>query len=375
MSADAHERQLDILRQELQVAIEIELATIPPYLTALFSIPQGANRESQTVIRNVVMEEMLHMTLAANVLNAVGGAPLVGRQHHVPGYPTNLPWHRKGFVVGLAPFSKDQVGTFRTIETPEESHPLRERPHLMSEVHAAEGPARVPGPPPEPRGYDTIGEFYAALIGRLHWLVAVMGPHAIFTGRRERQVDAEQYYGGGGRLVAVHDLRTAVRALNEIVHQGEGTYTSIWDGSREQAIPRQPAHFYLFDEIVQGRYYTTGDKARHPTGDPLHVDWETVYHSSANPKAPAYQRAYPDIAAKLRAFDDIYFDLLDEIGKAFNGEPQRLRKAVTGMYELRYSALELMRIPDPMHPGHSVGPSFGSLPPTPAVRSNFWMSG
>jgi hypothetical protein len=367
-------RELDILKRELQVAIEIELATIPPYLTALFSLPDGSNRESQVIVRNVVMEEMLHMTLAANVLNAIGGTPRVGRHHHVPGYPTNLPWHSKGFAVGLAPFSKSQVQTFCRIETPEEDHPLRGQQDLLDAERAEKhGPVAVEGPPPEPRNYTSIGEFYAALIGRLHWLVAEMGPAAIFTGPRERQVDAEEYYGGSGHIVAVHDLASAVRALKEIVHQGEGTYTSVWEGSREKAIPKQPAHFYLFDEIVQGRYYKTGDKPHHPKGEPLHVAWNTVYRSSPNPKAQRYQRAYPEIAEKLRAFDEVYLELLDEIGRAFNGEPGRLRTAVKQMYELRYSAVELMRIPDPMHPGHSVGPSFGSLPPKPAVSHDFWL--
>lgn len=60
------------LHRHLQWALQVEHTTIPPYLCALHSIPDGYNVEAATVIRSVVMEEMLHMTLVANVLNAVG---------------------------------------------------------------------------------------------------------------------------------------------------------------------------------------------------------------------------------------------------------------------------------------------------------------
>jgi hypothetical protein len=39
----------------------------------------------------VVIEEMLHMTIAANVLNAVGGHPAIDRPDFVPNYPEDLP--------------------------------------------------------------------------------------------------------------------------------------------------------------------------------------------------------------------------------------------------------------------------------------------
>ena len=44
-----------------------------------------------TTIKGVVIEEMLHMTIAANVLNAVGGHPAIDRPDFVPNYPQDLP--------------------------------------------------------------------------------------------------------------------------------------------------------------------------------------------------------------------------------------------------------------------------------------------
>jgi hypothetical protein len=60
---------LPFLRQLLQQAIEVEHSTIPLYLTALYSIVDSGSFAAQAV-RGVVIEEMLHMTAAANVLNA-----------------------------------------------------------------------------------------------------------------------------------------------------------------------------------------------------------------------------------------------------------------------------------------------------------------
>jgi hypothetical protein len=44
-----------------------------------------------STIKGVVIEEMLHMTIAANVLNAVGGHPAIDRPDFVPNYPEDLP--------------------------------------------------------------------------------------------------------------------------------------------------------------------------------------------------------------------------------------------------------------------------------------------
>src|SRR5580700_11430191 len=65
------------LRSALQNAIELEHSTIPPYLYALYSLKPGTNKEIAAIIRSVVLEEMLHMALVCNVLNAVGGSPLI----------------------------------------------------------------------------------------------------------------------------------------------------------------------------------------------------------------------------------------------------------------------------------------------------------
>src|SRR5215471_9110418 len=93
------------LREHLQWAIALEHATIPPYLCALYSIRDGHNEEAAEVIRSVFMEEMLHLTLAANILNAVGGEPRIDTPAMLPSYPMYLPHSNRAFLVSLQKFS------------------------------------------------------------------------------------------------------------------------------------------------------------------------------------------------------------------------------------------------------------------------------
>ncbi|NEO96090.1 MAG: hypothetical protein F6K56_40470, partial [Moorea sp. SIO3G5] len=79
------------LYTHLQAALELEHSTIPPYLTALYSIQPNSNQTIAEIIFSVVREEMLHMVIVANVLNAIGGSPQVNKPEFIPTYPGNLP--------------------------------------------------------------------------------------------------------------------------------------------------------------------------------------------------------------------------------------------------------------------------------------------
>ena len=85
----------------LYVAMQLEHATIPPYLMGLYTIKPGTNQDAAMNIREVVVEEMLHLTLAANILNAVGGTPDLTCPGFVPTYPARLPDGENDFTVSL----------------------------------------------------------------------------------------------------------------------------------------------------------------------------------------------------------------------------------------------------------------------------------
>ena len=88
--------------------MQLEHGTIPPYLTALYSMHPGTNSDAFHVIRVVVVEEMLHLTLAANIMNAVGGTPDLTRPDFVPNYPAYLPDGETDFQVDVEAFSRER---------------------------------------------------------------------------------------------------------------------------------------------------------------------------------------------------------------------------------------------------------------------------
>src|SRR5262245_18731904 len=109
---------LESLRQHLQTAIELEHSTLPPYLCALYSIVEGSNDEARATLQSVALEEMLHLTLAANVLNAIGGQPVLDYPRLLPGHPTTLPHSDGSIVLSLQPFSKAAIEGFMAVERP-----------------------------------------------------------------------------------------------------------------------------------------------------------------------------------------------------------------------------------------------------------------
>ena len=125
---------VDDLHRYLHAALQLEHATIPPYLTALYSIHPGTNSDAFHVLRVVAVEEMLHLTLAANLLNAVGGTPDLTRPGFVPKYPTYLPDGETDFEVSRQRFSPAGLETFLNIERPEAP------PDAGSGLIAVEGP-------------------------------------------------------------------------------------------------------------------------------------------------------------------------------------------------------------------------------------------
>lgn len=328
---------IESLRHHLQVALRVEQATIPPYLCALYSIPDGANREASDVIRSVVMEEMLHMTLVANLLNAVGGTPVIADPSFPLEYPGYLPHSSRAFQVQLAPFSESALETFLRIERPAESDA-----------------------PPEPREWQTLGQFYKAVSDGLEYLVETLGPDAVFTGSASRQVPSGRwYYGGGGDSIAVDSLTTARQAIGEVVEQGEGFSGKVGDGDDE------PAHYFRFAELKAARRYRLDDDPdKPPTGEEIPIDWSRVSPMKANPKARDYVDR-PGIHGMMVRFNQTYTRLLRQLQIAFTGTPDALFQAAPLMYELRYQAQALMRVPTGDPDGTTVGPSFEFDPDTP----------
>jgi Ferritin-like len=348
--AAAPDWSLHDLHEHLQAAVELELLVIPPYLCALYSLMPGTNLEASLVIRSVVVEEMLHMILAANVLNAVGGKPAIGEGGWAPRYPARIPYHQGHFAVHLRPYDDRALDAFLAIENPS---------------YFPQKPAKPPRDAGIPRllmlgeaTYPTIGAFYDAIRAGLTRLVEKLGHDAVFTGHRNRQVGPEHYYASGGRAHVVHDLKTADAAIDEIVEQGEGEVTLPPAGEKFDE-DRDLAHYYRFDELRQGRRYRPSDEPTKPTGEPIRLDRKGVYPMKPNLRAseigdPGLRRAVDDC-------NEVWSRLLRQLEVALTGSPGELREAVGTMLELKYRSVDLMRIPLPDGRGKNAGPTFEYL--------------
>ncbi|HWC68063.1 MAG TPA: ferritin-like protein [Acidimicrobiales bacterium] len=323
---------LEALRGALQTALQLEHATIPPYLCALYSIRPGRNVEAAAVIESVVMEEMLHMVLVANVLNAIGAEPAIDRPDFVPRYPATLPHSDGRVIVRLQRFSPAAVDCFLRIERPE--------------------PVTAP---PRAEGYHTIGQLYAAIeLG----LQVVSAQRQIFTGDRERQIAGnDRVYGMAGGPVLVDDLASALHALSIVVDQGEGIDHTIHDGDAPLGEPPMLAHYYRFDEIARERHYRPSDTPRTgPTGPPLPVEYDSVWPMRTDPRASELPPG-SDVRGMTDSFNAVYTELLRQLHRGLNGEPDQLGTAVGSMWALRWQAEALLRVPLDST-GDTAGPTF-----------------
>ncbi len=298
------------------------------------------------------------------MLNAIGGEPSINAPRFVPDYRNrDVPGardHRTGvegaalpiitehtdppFRVSLEKFSPDAIATFMRIEQPD---------------------------PPKyanPENPDTIGEIYLAIENALRNLdyEARQRGENLFDGDPSKQIQPDTfYYGGGGKVIVVCDLDSALGALEQIVEQGEGyevkDHTTIWDGDhRRFGQEEEVAHYYRFQEIHLGRQYQHGDtKASGPTGEALEVEWDKVYNMRRNPKIELYKEG-SELRRKSVEFSRCYTQLLDGLHVSFNGEPHRLIEAVGLMYDLKYQAVALMKIP--VGDGQTAGPTFQRWP-------------
>jgi len=296
---------LESLREHLQWAIELEHSTIPPYLCALYSIEPGRNLQAIEVISSVVVEEMLHLTLAANLLNAVGGRPQLAISKMLPGYPRPLPHSDRSFEISLFRFGPEVIESFLKIEKPS---PQCDHP--------------------EADNYETIGQFYQAIERGFRELSATLGEANVFCGDPARQVTDQHFYSGGGQIVSVDNLVNALAALEEIVEQGEGAaHSQVWDRDSDVFHPErdQVAHYYRFQELKLGRRYRRGDTPRSGlTGDPISIDWDAVRPMRTNPRTADHVVGSP-IRLAQEEFNHSYCGLLRSLEEVLQRRPADAR--------------------------------------------------
>jgi len=328
------ERALAELKSHLQVAVEIELATLPVYLYTYYSINRTPDDfptthvtrfadEAGGLIMSVAVEEMLHMSLASNILYSLGQEPQLYGKSPWP-YPSNLPGHAylgpdgKPMQIPLAPFSLEQMWKFLEIEYPA----------TMDAI-------------PQPGDWTTIGQVYSYV--RCIILSKYIEDADFTQGAMINQVQSGNYspnnidtvypngsfnktcpvppptagsaatvaefssrsdsHAGGAELLTVNSKESALLGIQTIDAQGEGYDFTRFDDPSQQEL----SHYYKFLTLqsnLEG-YDPSHEKIpqSNPTPPPAaattitNTDLATfVYDYPYNPVAANYEPGYKDCA-------------------------------------------------------------------------------
>jgi len=308
---------LEILKQHLQTAMMLELSTLPPYLCAYWSI-YGTSQNAENVkkyILSVVQEEMLHMAMACNILNAIGGNPVLNDASKLPSFPCPLPGHSKtnnAFRVELNKCCPQSIDTFLKIELPGE---------MFGDKHHEDG-------------WCTIGEFY----DEIETLIKseTLDDSDFNHGRQI----GNNYNPAKGILYEVHSRDEALKALDEIIDQGEGHSGKMYDKDH------QLTHYWKFKSVL----------------DLMENDlWDyksEVYDMASNPD----ESLFSEEAKKLNEqFNASWSLLLEEMHAAFNSLNPSMDKSIDAMFVLKKYAVDLMQIPLLNGQGNA-GPTFKYFP-------------
>jgi hypothetical protein len=322
-------------RAMLQKAIGVEFGTLPPYLYALYSIKPGTNAEAAQRIKSIAMQEMVHMCLACNILNALGGKPVLHPQKYPGPLPADIgPEGGEPLTLHLYPFSVEAMEQGMAIEQPEEVPDIPIQQHLAA---ALEGKS------------VTIGHFYRILDAFLSTL-----PPTDWTPGRNQIVD-NQFL--AGQILAVNNYPAAHKAIREIVSEGEGSQK----GTKVNPLDFQNevAHYYRFGEIFHDKVLT---KADNPTGyawgpAKLGVDWSGAYPAINDPGAHDFSRDSPAAQAAQAACNAAFTAMVVALQRAVNGQDGALGEAVRMMFHLRVAAQHAFTVPL-AHPARVAGPGF-----------------
>ena len=197
----------------LQHSVDLELWTLPLYLTALYSIKGLKDLNSRNysstakLIASVATQEMLHLEIACNLCNAMGYSPVFSKPVYENGIPflkpdaAHLPDDIKNFVVQTGSLNENTLKLFCAIELPE---PKTHRAWNDDET------------------FDSIGHLYESIYIaiNLHW-------EKCFVGEANNKCQNSNFnfvhqQQGLGLSQTINSIEEAHAAIEAIIEQGEG---------------------------------------------------------------------------------------------------------------------------------------------------------
>lgn len=313
---DVEEGIRRLIVESLHNAVRLEFATIPLYLTALWSILDQAHPIAKSV-RAVAHEEMLHLSLLCNLLVGLGEEPqLTGSM--VPRFPAPLPGGlHPELTLQLEGYCARSLDLFMEIERPEELIPI-------------DG---IDQDGDFPQDDQTIGNFYDELLDLFEKL--------------DPKLDTSRQIAGPFTWFVLTDTADAKKAIGLIMAQGEGA-----KGMPYARYPKYLSHYYRFKALSLGRSLNwNADKKCLEPGEvyaPLSV------LTLAPPPSAGYGLAAPSEAQKLsQRFDRTFSEMVRLLESSWkDGGDAALIRAFERMFDLGIIARSLMQIPTPDGRGH-----------------------
>ncbi len=410
------------LQNDLQTAVEIELATIPIYLYTYYSLIRN-NESGETIsdaqlfankaggiIMSVAVEEMLHMSLSSNVLWSMGVMPqLYGKAP--ASYPTGLPYHnpqgpagpdgKTAVQIPLAKLGFEQLWHFLQIEYPEQWNA-----------------------PPQDSNWDTIGQFYSyircllstqflddsdfqrgsvehaiqpynyspnnvdtvypsagfdpwnpAPPATVSWADSVQGAAAaaVFP-------DADDSHAGATQLIAIRSIQDAATAIDTICDQGEGVpIPDIGPSPDDDPSKDEESHYVKFLTLQAqfADYHGTAEVRPPQPPAPADViqpamtqqallDAGVLVNMPDSPRADAYPDYYRDIANFCSACFQ-YMLVMTETVYLVPPEKQKLffneglHRSMIWVLDKYIRTIRQIPIPSGDYAGTMMGPTFENV--------------
>ncbi len=336
-------------------ASELEHGIMCQYLYAAFSLKQSEDEsltkeEAEAVnrwrkhIAHIATQEMLHLSLVQNLLSAIGAAPHLSR----PNFPQPARHYPAGVNLALLPFGEDALRHFMFLERPE-GMDIEDVAGMAAFSRAA--PAMQAGEI-VPRGQDfaTVGHLYRSIEQGFAHLAEKYGAEQLFAGPPQAQATEADF--GWPELVAVTDVASAQRAIDEILEQGEGP-RGHWTN----------AHFGQFVEILDE--YTALREANPAFEAVRPVVPVNVRPAERDTDIPLVSD--PVTSRVMDLFNVSYEILLLMLQRFFartEETPAQLKALADGTIALMFGAIKplgnlVTRLPaGPEYPGRTAGPSF-----------------
>jgi len=288
----------------LAEACELEHALCCSYLYAAFSIKkdihEGITWEQQQQTRlwasrlyHVAAQEMLHLSQAWNIMNAVGGAPYYGRPEFpqpAKHFPLNVP-------LSLRKFDVSTMERFLVYEKPESAH-FEESSFSRLKLWPIE----------EEFKYETVGELY----GEVASIIKNSNEDNLFIGENDLQADQKliDFYD----IIHVSDKETAIHGIDLITEQGEGT-----------ELDREDSHYGVYLDIHRQLKLSSFDPAVNVADNPFVISTPLGAFVNSNDSFAENgilrtRITYEPAIYCIDLFNDIYVIMLQALAHVFNSD-------------------------------------------------------